>query len=118
MGFYTLSFWSHLRHTPPTGAKQILRVQLDVEDWERLWFYDWRITKEGYAMARIKGRVVFMHREVMSAPSGLHVHHKNGDKLDNRKANLEVLTPSEHCKRHTHRIAARRKNGRFREIGL
>lgn len=29
-----------------------------------------------------------------------HIHHKNHDKLDNRLENLEVLTPSEHSKRH------------------
>lgn len=31
---------------------------------------------------------------------GEHVHHINGDKVDNRPENLEILTVAEHCKRH------------------
>lgn len=33
-------------------------------------------------------------------PAGMVVHHKNGDKLDNRKCNLEILTKSEHYDKH------------------
>lgn len=46
------------------------------------------------------------HRYVMEQHLGRkldrkeHVHHINGDKLDNRIDNLEVLTNSEHGKRH------------------
>ena len=33
-------------------------------------------------------------------PEGHHVHHINGDKLDNRLENLEVVDASEHHRRH------------------
>lgn len=33
-----------------------------------------------------------MHRIVLDAPNGVHIDHKNGDSLDNRKSNLRFAT--------------------------
>jgi hypothetical protein len=38
---------------------------------------------------------VRMHREIMNAPDGLLVDHKNGKTLDNRRANLRLATHSQ-----------------------
>ena len=35
-----------------------------------------------------------------SIRSGLHVHHMDGNKLNNRPTNLKVVTPSQHRKLH------------------
>ena len=51
-----------------------------------------------------------LHRVVMENELGRpllddeDVHHKNEDKTDNRPANLEVLSKSEHTKRHVRKV--------------
>jgi len=39
-----------------------------------------------------------LHREVVGNPTGMHVHHVNGNTLDNRRSNLQILTAEEHSK--------------------
>lgn len=46
-----------------------------------------------------------LHRQVWKdaygeIPRGFNIHHINGDKLDNRLENLEMLSASEHTKKH------------------
>ena len=36
-----------------------------------------------------------LHRVIMNAPDGVDVDHKNRNKLDNRRCNLRLCTPSE-----------------------
>jgi hypothetical protein len=69
---------------------------LDDEDRALLSVYSWSIGSGGYlqrhvATGRGKYTKFRLHRELMGFPDG-EVDHINGNKLDNRRANLRVVT--------------------------
>jgi hypothetical protein len=61
-------------------------------------FYAVRVLKQTIA-GRVK--TSFLHREILDAPKGTLVDHKNGDPLDNRRANLRLATAAQN--RHNRR---------------
>jgi len=76
---------------------------VDSEDLEWLTQWTWTYKKSRccvYAVRKthIRGREVLirMHRQIIHAPPGTHVHHSNHNTLDNRKCNLIVVSPEQH----------------------
>lgn len=73
---------------------------VDDEDYEYLSQWKWtaeRQDKSWYAVRTTcaNGRttgLVYMHRQILSAPEGLEVDHRSGDGLDNRRSNIRVCT--------------------------
>ena len=58
--------------------------------------YD-RTTKKWYAARQIRRKFIYMHREILNAPDGLHADHINGNTLDNREQNLRLATPAQNA---------------------
>ena len=74
--------------TPSTEPRRYLTT-------DGYWRLRWRVGP-GLYVERLE------HRAVASPGPGEHVHHKNGNPLDNRPENLELLTPSAHEHLHHH----------------
>lgn len=76
-----------------------LEVLVDDEDFPELSKWRWFYHTMGYASRQYSQggvrRSVLMHRQIMNPPVGMVVDHINGNKLDNRRENLRVVTQSE-----------------------
>jgi len=86
------------------------KILVNAEDYDKLHFFNWTIKKSFrryYAgrWRRINGQPKFeiLHRIITRCPSHLVVHHLNNNTLDNRRANLQILTPYEHKYYHSKR---------------
>ncbi len=89
---------------PPPGVKYIpltrgLWATVDEADFDRLNQHHWYASPSGggkmYARRNTKKGTILMHREVMHAPAGMVVDHKDGQTLHNRPDNLRVCTPAQ-----------------------
>ena len=72
-------------------------VLIDEADADLIAAHRWSLMpgrRTPYAVTRIGGRTVYMHRLLLGHPR-LSVDHINGDGLDNRRANLREATASE-----------------------
>lgn len=70
----------------------------------------WRLGSNGYVYVvggRSSGKPCLLHRIVMHAKRGEEIHHRNGDKANCARRNLERTSPSEHQKHHSHLLIAR-----------
>ncbi len=73
---------------------------LEQEDYYRLRHFKWVLYGGGHnwyaARLKIAGpyktRTISMHREIMHAPKGILVDHRNCESLDNRRSNLRFAT--------------------------
>lgn len=64
---------------------------LDAEDVPKLPTLRWSNGDRGFVRARIKGKTISIHRLIMNpANRRRYVDHINGNRLDNRKANLRI----------------------------
>ena len=86
----------------PENAGMMIRTRaghlfpIDAEDLPKISGYKWSVSSDGgdrmYVSTRIEGKKIYLHRFLLEAPHGKRVDHRNGDTLDNRKANLRLAT--------------------------
>lgn len=73
--------------------------------WLSRWRWKAKKSKSGWYAVRVrrfrgKEYLIRMHREITACPQDKVPHHKNRKTLDNRRCNLENLTPAEHREKH------------------
>jgi hypothetical protein len=71
-----------------------LYAYVDAEDYDRLSQRHWRFCN-GYAGRQEKGKLIFMHHQILSPSPGKVTDHISGNKLDNTRANLRNVTPGQ-----------------------
>ncbi len=89
---------------------------VSVHDFSMLSKSKWRIGANGYVYrrgGRTKGVACLMHRIILQVGPDEHIHHFNGNKLDNRRENLELTTASLHqTEHHSWALTARNRASR------
>ena len=94
---------------------------LEQADYYRLRKYRWIVYGGGNNLYAVRLKIVkpnrtwqiSMHREIMNAPKGVLVDHRNCDSLDNRRSNLRFATRTENI-----RNRRKMKNSRSQYIGV
>ena len=71
-------------------------VYIDKEDYGKVKDVYWENVK-GYLVGRRNGERIKLHRYITNCPDDMVVDHINGNKKDNRKANLRVCTAQENA---------------------
>jgi len=90
---------------------------VDVEDYEKLLKYPWRVATNGYVvygkMVSGKFKTFYMHRLILGCSEEDTVDHANQDKLDNRKKNIRVGTQAKNTFNTSGRL---RRKGKYKGI--
>jgi hypothetical protein len=73
-------------------------ILVDNADLATAMRYTWCVSKTGYAVANIKGKVTRLHRYLLAPKKEELVDHVNGNPLDNRRSNLRICGATENSR--------------------
>lgn len=100
---------SHMKFTLSNGGFALI----DRADEKRLSRYRWWRSTKGYAIRSTEHggvkKMIWMHRVILEANKNQEVDHRNMDRLDNRKKNLRLATPTQN--RANQRVSRNNKLG-------
>lgn len=82
---------------------------IDLRDWPDVTQHAWSRSTDGYAVrfvyetspgvgpahGRRRHKVIRMHREIVGAPKGVEIDHRDGRRLNNRRSNLRPASRRE-----------------------
>lgn len=72
------------------------KFYFDLEDYDKIKEYCWRIDKDGFVVTTIagtNGKSISLHRILF--PDSIYVDHKEHNRFDNRKEKLRKVSPSQ-----------------------
>lgn len=67
---------------------------IDEQDLEKVQDYCWNLS-QGYVASTANNHTIKIHRLIMDCPNNMEVDHINHNPLDNRRANLRIVTRSQ-----------------------
>lgn len=92
----------------------VAKAIIDTEDLNKVKYTKWKLSKSGYAMntPKFSGMSKHMSRVILGNTKEF-VDHINHNKLDNRKANLRIVTKSQNAMNSFHKGISQTKNKKF-----
>ena len=88
----------------------IAKAIIDTEDINKVKYIKWRLNGNGYVINN-SNTSIFLHRRILNTDS--MVDHINGNRLDNRKSNLRIVTKSQNQMNVNYKGVTKTKQGKY-----